>query len=94
MLAHLAPGGRLIGLDVDPIEQPKTTARLRAAGWTEDVFTAIRSNFAGLPKVLAELGLDGVDAVLADLGVSSMQLDDPARGFTISTNSKRCNQCT
>ncbi len=87
LLAHLAPGGRLIGLDVDPIEQPKTTARLRAAGWTEDVFTAIRSNFAGLPKVLAELGLDGVDAVLADLGVSSMQLDDPARGFTFKTDS-------
>ncbi|MFA5262720.1 MAG: 16S rRNA (cytosine(1402)-N(4))-methyltransferase RsmH, partial [Opitutaceae bacterium] len=50
-------------------------------------FTAVRSNFAGLPKVLAGLGLDGVDAVLADLGVSSMQLDDPARGFTFKTDS-------
>jgi 16S rRNA (cytosine1402-N4)-methyltransferase len=86
MLASVSPGGRLVGLDVDPIELPKTTARLRAAGWGEDVFTAVRSNFAALPKVLAELGLDGVDAVLADLGVSSMQLDDPARGFTFKAD--------
>ena len=74
LLARISPGGRLIGLDVDPIELPKTTARLRSAGWGEDVFTAVRSNFAALPKVLAELGLDGVNAVLADLGVSSMQM--------------------
>lgn len=87
MLPRLAPGGRLIGLDVDPIEHPKTTARLREAGWGEDTFTAIRSNFAGLPKVLAGLGLAGADAILADLGVSSMQLDDPARGFTFKTDS-------
>jgi 16S rRNA (cytosine1402-N4)-methyltransferase len=87
LLACLAPGGRLIGLDVDPLEHPKTTARLRAAGFGEDVFAAVRSNFAGLPKVLAELGLDGADAILADLGVSSMQLDDPARGFTFKSDS-------
>jgi len=87
LLARVMPGGRLIGLDVDPIEQPKTIARLRAAGWGEDAFIAVRSNFAGLPKVLADLGLDGADAILADLGVSSMQLDDPARGFTFKTDS-------
>ncbi len=87
LLARITPSGRLIGLDVDPVEQPKTTTRLRAAGWGEDVFTAIRSNFVALPKVLGELGLEGVDAVLADLGVSSMQLDDPARGFTFKTDS-------
>ncbi len=86
LLARLSPGGRLIGLDVDPLELPKTTARLRTAGWGEHVFTAVRSNFAGLPGVLAKLGLDGVDAVLADLGVSSMQLDDPARGFTFKSD--------
>ena len=74
--------GRLIGLDVDPIEQPKTIARLRDAGFGEDVFTPVRRNFAGLPQVLAELGIEGADAILADLGVSSMQLDDPSRGFT------------
>ena len=87
LLARIAPGGRLIGLDVDPVEHPKTTARLRAAGWGENIFTSVRSNFAGLPKVLGELGLAGVDGVLADLGVSSMQLDDPARGFTFKTDS-------
>ena len=86
MLARLAPDGRLIGLDVDPVEHPKTTARLRAAGWGEAAFTAVRSNFAALPAVLASLGLDGADAILADLGVSSMQLDDPARGFTFKTD--------
>ena len=87
LLARLTPGGRLIGLDVDPVEHPKTTARLRAAGWNEDAFTPVRSNFAGLPTVLAGLGLRGADAILADLGVSSMQLDDPARGFTFKTDS-------
>lgn len=86
LLTKLTPGGRLVGLDVDPVEHPKTTARLRAAGFGEDVFTAVRSNFAGLPKVLAELGLEGADALLADLGVSSMQIDDPARGFTFKTD--------
>jgi len=87
MLARLAPGGRLIGLDVDPIELPKTVERLRAAGWGEDSFTPVRSNFAGITKALTNLGLIGVDAILADLGVSSMQLDDPARGFTFKTDS-------
>ncbi len=86
MLARVVPGGRLVGLDVDPVEHPKTAARLRAAGWGEEVFTAVRSNFAGLPKVLAELGLAGADAILADLGVSSMQIDDPVRGFTFKTD--------
>ena len=92
LLARVAPPGgknrgRLIGLDVDPIEHPKTTARLRAAGWDEEVFIAVRSNFAGLPKVLAQYAPAGADAILADLGVSSMQLDDPARGFTFKTDS-------
>jgi 16S rRNA (cytosine1402-N4)-methyltransferase len=87
MLSRLAPGGRLIGLDVDPIELPKTVARLREAGWSEDAFTPVRANFAGLTKTLAGLNLSGVDAILADLGVSSMQLDDPARGFTFKTDS-------
>ena len=83
ILAHLQPGGRLLGLDADPIELPKTEARLRALGFGPDVFTAHRSNFAGLPQVLASAGLSGVDLILADLGVSSMQIDDPARGFSV-----------
>ncbi len=82
LLPKLLPGGRLVGLDVDPVELPKTEARFRALGHGPEVFTAVRSNFAGLPKVLAALGLGAADLVLADLGVSSMQLDDPARGFS------------
>ncbi len=81
LLARLQPGGRLFGLDVDPIELPKTEARLRALGFGADAFSAHRGNFAGLPRILADAGLAGADCILADLGVSSMQLDDPARGF-------------
>ncbi len=83
LLARLQPGGRLLGLDVDPVELQKTEARLRSLGWTSERFEAARSNFAGLPQVLARAGLEGADLVLADLGVSSMQLDDPARGFSV-----------
>jgi 16S rRNA (cytosine1402-N4)-methyltransferase len=83
ILARIQPGGRLLGLDADPIELPKTEARLRAAGFAPEAFTTIRSNFAGLPKALAAANLTGADCILADLGVSSMQLDDPARGFSV-----------
>jgi 16S rRNA (cytosine1402-N4)-methyltransferase len=128
ILARLQPGGQLVGLDADPIELPKTEARLRAAGFGPEVFTVIRSNFAGLPQALASfyslaspkggegqgeevvgsqvqnpspqpsprLGgereknsksmLTGTDCILADLGVSSMQIDDPARGFSVKTD--------
>jgi 16S rRNA (cytosine1402-N4)-methyltransferase len=82
LLARIQPGGRLLGLDADPFELPRTEARLRALGFGPQTFTAHRSNFAGLPKMLAAEGLSGVDLILADLGVSSMQLDDPARGFS------------
>lgn len=82
ILGRIQPGGKLLGLDADPMELPKTEARLRALGHGPDVFTAHRSNFAGLQQVLASRGVPGVDRILADLGVSSMQLDDPARGFS------------
>ena len=82
LLARIQPGGLLIGLDVDPIELPCTVDRLRAAGFIENSFRAHRSNFAGLPQVLASEGLAQADMILADLGVSSMQLDNPDRGFT------------
>ena len=82
LLQAVLPGGRLYGLDVDPIELPKTEARLRSEASTADAVVLRRMNFAGLPKLLAGEGLAGVDVVLADLGVSSMQLDDPSRGFT------------
>ena len=85
ILGRIAPGGRLIGLDVDPIEQPKTEARLRALGFGEESFVAVRSNYAGIRKVLDGLGLEAVDFIFADLGCSSMQFDDPSRGFSFKT---------
>ncbi len=83
ILTRLQPGGRLLGLDVDPIEILKTEARLRSLGYDTETFTAYRSNFAGLPQILAQAGLLAADLILADLGVSSMQIDDPARGFSM-----------
>jgi 16S rRNA (cytosine1402-N4)-methyltransferase len=83
ILQPLQPGGRLFGLDVDPLELPRTKAHLHSLGFGPDTFIAHRSNFAGLPQVLAQFGVSGVDLVLTDLGVSSMQLDDPARGFSM-----------
>ena len=80
ILPHLLPGGRLVGLDVDPLELPRTEARLRALGFGEEALVVRRTNFASLAKVAVELG--PFDLVLADLGVSSMQIDNPARGFT------------
>ena len=86
LLAAIQPSGRLLGLDVDPLELPRTEARLRALGFPPATLAVHRSNFAGLPKVLASLGLPGVNALLADLGVSSMQLDNPTRGFSFKTD--------
>jgi 16S rRNA (cytosine1402-N4)-methyltransferase len=86
LLARLAPGGRLLALDADPIEFERTSARLRAAGHGEEVLALARTNFAGLARAVAEQGWhDGVDFVFADLGLSSMQIDTPARGFTFKT---------
>lgn len=78
----IQPGGRLVGLDVDPIELPKTEQRLRTLGLPDESLIIRRSNFAGLARVLGEAGIRGAHLVLADLGLSSMQIDDPARGFT------------
>lgn len=75
ILKRILPGGRLIGLDVDPFELPRTEARLKAID--ADAVTVVQSNFAGLPKAIG-----AADIILADLGVSSMQLDEPARGFS------------
>ena len=86
ILKRILPGGRLLALDVDPVELPKATARLgalAAALGAPGAVKTVRRNFAGLRKLLDEEGLArGADVILADLGVSSMQLDDPDRGFS------------
>jgi 16S rRNA (cytosine1402-N4)-methyltransferase len=83
ILRRLQPGGRLLGLDADPRELPLTEERLRALGFGPETFTVQRSNFAGLARILAGAGERRADAVLVDLGISSMQIDDPARGFSV-----------
>ncbi len=76
---RLGPDGVLVGLDVDGDQLERTRARLADVPCEVRLF---RRNFRELAGVLAELGMEGVDGLLADLGVSSMQLDDPARGFS------------
>lgn len=71
--------GRLIGIDQDAAAIE--AARVRLADYMDKV-TLVRSNFSHLGEILQELQVDGVDGMLFDLGVSSPQLDDPARGFS------------
>lgn len=80
MLRQLQGEGHLYALDVDPIEIVKTKERLGEQGFGEDILTICHMNFADIDKVCGEAGK--FDFVLADLGVSSMQIDDPKRGFT------------
>ena len=84
LLARLSPGGRLFGVDVDPAEFARTEARLRGLGFDASALVLHRINFDGVAALLTEAG-GGFDVVLADLGVSSMQIDNPARGFSFKT---------
>lgn len=80
MLEELNGDGHIFGLDIDPIESAKTEKRLRDAGFSEDILTVKRMNFSDIDVVADEHGK--FDFVLADLGVSSMQIDNPERGFS------------
>lgn len=80
MLSKLEGEGHMYGLDVDSIEIKKTTKRLEDKGYGSDIFTAINTNFQNIDQVAKEYG--PFDFILADLGVSSMQIDNPERGFT------------
>lgn len=83
MLKCLNGQGHLYALDVDPIESAKTVKRLEEAGFGSELLTVRLQNFANIDKVAAEVGK--FDFVLADLGVSSMQIDNPERGFSYKT---------
>ncbi len=79
LLRAVGPAGRLIGLDWDAANLPRARELLAEAGST---FALYPINFAALPAVLAQEGIEGADLLIADLGMSSMQVDDPERGFS------------
>ena len=78
-IAERLTTGRLIGIDRDPIALEAAGKRLEPF---KDRVTLVHSNFCQMAKVLDDLGIAGVDGILLDLGVSSPQLDDGARGFS------------
>jgi 16S rRNA (cytosine1402-N4)-methyltransferase len=79
-LARIGPDGLLLGLDADAVQLGRTAARLAAE--EAGPFRARHANFTAIRGALAMEGLDGADVIFADLGVSSMQIDDPSRGFS------------
>lgn len=80
ILKCLSPGGHLYATDVDPFELPRTKERLTALGYGPEVLTIKKMNFSGIDQIALEAG--PLNFVLADLGVSSMQIDNPERGFS------------
>lgn len=75
--------GRLIGIDRDPVALKAAGERLLPYA---DRVTLVHSNFCDMAQVLTDLEISGVDGILLDLGVSSPQLDDGARGFSYMTD--------
>lgn len=84
MLKCLNHTGCLYAIDVDPLELPKTKDRLQALGYSEEYLVIKKMNFAGIDLVVLESGV--LNFVLADLGVSSMQIDNPERGFSLKVD--------
>ena len=79
LLPLVAPGGKIFGVDLDPLALQRLQEKL---GDHADSFHFLHGNFAGLDRLLMEKEVFQVDALLADLGVSSPQIDDPERGFS------------
>ncbi len=79
ILKRIGPTGRLIGVDFDPANLNRARATLSPIG---PYFELFHNNFAALPTVLAQAGIERVDGVVADVGVASTQIDDPDRGFS------------
>ncbi|MFN7020518.1 MAG: 16S rRNA (cytosine(1402)-N(4))-methyltransferase RsmH [Phycisphaerales bacterium] len=82
ILQHILPGGRLIATDFDPANIAAARARLARLGVEGRDFFLFHTNFAALPAVLLQAGVERADALRADGGVASTQIDDPARGFS------------
>ena len=80
MMEKLQGEGHMYALDVDPIEMVKTKERLKSKGYGDEILTICQKNFAYIDEIAEKYGK--FDFILADLGVSSMQIDNPERGFS------------
>ena len=83
MLKRLNSKGHLYAIDVDPIELPRTKERLESLGFGPEIITIKQMNFSNIDQIALESG--PLNFVLADLGVSSMQIDNPIRGFSFKS---------